>query len=237
MDPRTEHYPASVFQEWKAVTLGTTLSNGRDWRQVLEDWRVDFFFGLGPPAYAYSVPYTLDRVEREPGWILVFRTAGQCVYLRTAPRNQANLDRIAAYYERLGIPFDRDKGLNVGDVLRANPVWAIEQGLVPPEMPVVWGAAHRTDDPARVPALIRLSEILFVAGDYRGAAITGRRALGLDAASMQPASLAVRSLVRAGRTQEAAGLVVEVLRDHANARWIDEFRTQYAKYAAAPVGS
>ncbi|HKU40083.1 MAG TPA: hypothetical protein VJR89_18115, partial [Polyangiales bacterium] len=117
IDSRTEHYSAEVFEEWQAVTRGRALPDGRSYLRLLDDRAVDLFFALGPPGYGYQVPYTLALLERAPGWKLIYRNAGQAIYLRDVPRNQENLQRVVQYYQRVGVPFDAARGFAVGAVL------------------------------------------------------------------------------------------------------------------------
>jgi hypothetical protein len=157
--------------------------------------------------------------------------------MRTAARNQANAQRIADYYARLGIPFDRVRGLDVGEVLRTRPDWAIEQRLVPPETPRVWTAAHQGPKHTRARALSRLGDILFVAGDYRGASIAALRAIELDATTARAAVIAVSSLLRAGHYDQAGQVVGDMLRDHEQQPWMREFRERFGRYTTPASGS
>ena len=56
--------------------------------------------------------------------LLVSRGPRHAIYLRRNERNAENLERVIAYYEREGVPFDRNRGLDVKAVIDARPVEA-----------------------------------------------------------------------------------------------------------------
>jgi hypothetical protein len=223
IDSRTEHYDQSVFDQWKAVTFRRPLADGRDYLRVLDDWRVDFFFGLGVPGYSYEVPYTLAHLEHQPGWLLVFRNAGQAIYLRAAPRNHDNLERIARYYQKLGIPFDPNVGLDVAAVINTRLDWAIEQRLIPRRLPVLELQTHAGPLPAQAAAAIELADALFVAGAFRSAAQYAQRALPNAADPARALTIALSALTRAGEVEAARQLLARVQRERAGAAWLRAF--------------
>ena len=102
--------------------------------ELLDRYAVDVFVGTGlpmvPPPHRPRRS-TLSHLERAPGWTLVFRSLRSAVYLRGNERNRGNLDRIAAYYARAGVPFDREVGFDAEGVLREARGWAIRHGLAP----------------------------------------------------------------------------------------------------------
>ena len=88
---------------------------GERYGEMLDRLGVDLFLGIHPPQVApTSRPWfhTTTHLEGEAGWVRVFRNLDSSVYLRGVPRNQANLDRIASYYDERGIPFDRARGFD-----------------------------------------------------------------------------------------------------------------------------
>jgi len=107
---------------------------GEDFPALLDRMGYDLFLGLGFPVEARSgrpISCTVRHLEHEPGWLLVFRNLRNAIYLRRNPRNAANLERIAAFYERAGVPFDRERGFDPEAVIRKSTPWAIAHGLVP----------------------------------------------------------------------------------------------------------
>lgn len=66
--------------------------------------------------------FTRNDPKREE-WICVFENFLAGVYVRNTPRNHANLQRCAAYYEPLGIPFSMTKGFSELAARRANVDW------------------------------------------------------------------------------------------------------------------
>jgi len=223
IDSRTEHYSAQVFDEWATVTAGGVMPDGRDYLRVLDDRQVDFFFGVGPPGYSYAVTYTLARLERVPGWLLVFRNAGQAIFLRDLPRNLGNLERIQRYYERLKIPFDAKHGLDVAQVIANRLDWAIEQRVVPRNIMALVGQAQSGSTAQRRAAATRLADALFVAGDFRGAAQQANAVLA-NRVDAQAATIALAALTRAGDAAAAQALFERLLREHGSEPWMQRFR-------------
>ncbi|MDH3465030.1 MAG: hypothetical protein OES26_03810 [Gammaproteobacteria bacterium] len=219
IDSRTEHYSADVYAEWKTIAAHGIHEDGRTFLQLLDDRRVDFFFGVGPPGYGYSLPNTLGNLHRQPGWLQVYRNAGQVVFLRDLPRNRENLDRIVAYYAAADVPFDRAAGLNVGAVLEHNPVWAITQAMVPPEYVSLRSAAESSARSARIRALVRLANIRFVAGDYKGAVLDAQQAIAEGARVPKLVQIAVYALLRQGGPPAARRFLEALSRDHGKEPW------------------
>jgi hypothetical protein len=226
IDSRTEHYDQSVFDQWKAVTFQHTLPDGRDYLRILDDWQVDFFFGLGVPGYSYEVPYTLAHLEHKPGWLLVFRNAGQAIYLRSAPRNRDNAERIARYYQKLGIPFDPSLGLDVAAVINTRLDWAIEQRLIPRLLPVLELQTHAGPLPARAAAAIEMADALFVAGAFRSAAQYAERALPNANDPARALTIALNALARTGNIDAAQALLASVQRERAGQAWLRAFENR-----------
>jgi len=120
---------------------------------------------------------TTTHLERTPGWIQVFRSVRSAVYLRDAPRNRENLERVAAYYEREGVPFDAAPGFDTDRVIREAPEWSFEHGLVPAQLQLLEAAA-RSPDPVRGPPTGRPSMPKARPGEpwLEGYAVRGERA-------------------------------------------------------------
>ena len=108
--------------------------DGASFESLLDRHGVDVFLGVRLP----QVPkperpwiYTTGHLEAAPGWIPVFRTPQDAVYLRRDERNAENLARVAAYYAREGVPFDPERGFDPGAALAAAPAWALAHGIAP----------------------------------------------------------------------------------------------------------
>lgn len=117
-----------------AIGARQTLSPDESYAALLDRQGIDLFLGAGYPIEATPgrpIPCTNRHLEHEPGWLLVFRNLQNAVYLRRNPANAANLDRVAAYYERAGVPFDRERGFDLEEVARQALPWAIDHGVVP----------------------------------------------------------------------------------------------------------
>ena len=229
IDSRTEHYTAEVFAEWRSITFRGRHADGRDFLQLLDGRQVDFFLGVGPPGYGYSVPYTLASLDGQRGWVRVFRNAGQVLYLRDVPRNRDNLERIARHYARQGVPFDHHAGLDVGALLERNLPWALQQRVVPAGFRSVRERAAAGERPARVEALLQLADMRFVAGDYVGAARDAQRAMGLGARGVKPAEIAVASMQRLGDLQGAQRFLHTLSREHGDQPWAQRFLARFRR--------
>ncbi len=212
IDGRTEHYPARVAEHYDVIERGGHSSEGVAFTRLLEDYGVDFFFGVGGPGYGYVAVPTLRHLEGLPGWLLVYRSAGFAIYARTpwpvgaastesVARREANLGRIAAYYRERGIPFDPKLGFDPGGVVRAAPDWAVAQRLVPPGVAarVSTLGANLRDDGLVLP--------LFIAGDYAGAVRSAR-----GTSDPNVAVISVEALIAMGHYDTARELL-EVSRE------------------------
>ena len=117
-----------------AIGARQTLDPNEDYAALLDRQGIDLFLGAGYPVEATPgrpIPCTNRHLEHEPGWLLVFRNLQNAVYLRRNPGNAANLERVAAYYERAGVPFDRERGFIVEEVAARALPWAVEHGVLP----------------------------------------------------------------------------------------------------------
>ena len=117
-----------------AIAARRTLRPDEGYAALLDRQGFDLFLGAGYPIDATPgrpIPCTTRHLEHEPDWILVFRNLRSAVYLRRNAANETNLERIAAYYAKAGIDFDRVRGFDAEKVARAAPAWAFEHGLVP----------------------------------------------------------------------------------------------------------
>jgi hypothetical protein len=70
-----------------------------------------------------------DRARRNEGWIRAFAGYNSAIWLRRGERGRANRSAFAAYYARLGIPFDPERGFLPAAAERANPAWASLHGV------------------------------------------------------------------------------------------------------------
>ncbi len=187
IDGRTEHYSAAVAKDYDVIESGGVRpTDGRPYLELLEDYGVDIFFGVGGPGWPYVATATLRHLEGVPWWRLVYRSAGFAIYLRDHPRNDANFNRVAMYWARHGVAFDRAAGLDVGAVLARAPEWAAANRLVPAgALEGPQAAFHR-----------------FVAGDYEGAILETRRQLDAGAGA-DTALRAAEAQIALGRFTDA----------------------------------
>jgi tetratricopeptide (TPR) repeat protein len=102
--------------------------------ETLDHYEVDAFLGIGLPSPASDARpqvYTTTHLDGTEGWIPIFRNLRSSIWLRANTRNEANLDRVIAYYRAAGIPFDPGSGFDPGLALDTSPDWAVQHGLAP----------------------------------------------------------------------------------------------------------
>lgn len=210
VDSRAEHYDREVWMDYSAVTEMLGRKAGETFLDVLDRREVDIFFGVGFPGWWHPVHTTghLDRVE---GWIPISRSFRHGIYLRDDPSNRENLDRVAAYYAMHGVPFSRERGLDPGAVIRANPRWAIEHSMLPEDYFELLAAAESADPSARLAARNALGLVYQLTGaDDLQLAWDAQTAAAFPADRRSRARLVYGSL-RTGRVDAAQIMARELL--------------------------
>ena len=169
IDGRAEHYPPEVMIDYDVVTAGAIRSDGRHYLDILNDRKVDLFYGVGGPGYGYHADNTLHHLEAVPWWTLIFRSAGHGIWVRTGAESSENLQRVASYYANRNIPFSAERGLDVGAVIRDHTQYAIDIRLIPGTYPQKLQQSQQGDLNVRLNALAWLGDRHRIAGDYSGA--------------------------------------------------------------------
>jgi hypothetical protein len=98
--------------EYKEIVRSYPDGLSEEAQATLDDDEVDIFVGIAPPLVQSNhqrCRYATSRLESASDWILAFRSARSSVYLRCVNRNSENLNRIARYYARANVPFDRSR--------------------------------------------------------------------------------------------------------------------------------
>ncbi len=168
-----------------AIAARVSQRPDEDYAALLDRQGIDLFLGTGLPIEAIPArraPSTVHHLEGEAGWLLVFRSFRSAVYLRLNARNRANLERVADYYARHGVPFDRARGFDVERAIAEAPEWAHAHGLVPVDFEALLriarvqrAASTSVDSSARpvasaeLDALRRLALVLATLGLYERA--------------------------------------------------------------------
>ncbi|MEE3330972.1 MAG: hypothetical protein VX246_08895, partial [Myxococcota bacterium] len=125
----TLNYPARIEHDVGLVTQGAAES-----LEALDRNGVDVFVGTGlpmPGSPDQGRLYTTTRLDRAAGWIPVFRSLRCSVSIRDDASASAKLDRIADYYARALVPFDRTRGFDAAEVIRRAPDFAERHALLP----------------------------------------------------------------------------------------------------------
>lgn len=166
------NFPEAVLRDHALILAHGAGEPDFELEALLDGYGIDFFVGVGlptapPPGRPWR--YSTHHLERSARWIPVYRSLDSAVYLRRADRNQQNLDRISAYYDRAGVPFDRERGLDVAGALDRATAWSIEHGLAPIDLPELVTASQRAAPRLRAIALRRLASTHAALGLYRSA--------------------------------------------------------------------
>lgn len=199
-------FPDEVLDDYFSVNFLQGARAGESFLDVLERRQVDVFFGVGYPK---PLPlnrrrvYTTAHLEGVRDWLLVSRSVHHAIYLRRGERNRENLARVAAYYAQEGVPFDAERGFDVGEVTRTRPDWAQRHGMLPRDYADLYAARRSPDPQARFRALDGLGLVHALLGDYAQQVAIDRRAAALRPNSHAPRRRLVNGLLRLGRPQEA----------------------------------
>ena len=174
---------------------GETLS------ERLDRHGVDLFVGTGLPVMpgaGRSMVATTAHLEGEPGWLPIYRSPRSGLYLRRGDRNEVNLERVAAYYEAAGVPFDRTRGFDPAAVIRQAPDWALAHGVLPVDHEALRQQARSLDPRLRGAALDVQARDAALLGLYERALELDARSLRRNPQALGPARRAVWSRIRLG---------------------------------------
>jgi hypothetical protein len=180
---------------------------GEGFPAALDRLGIDLFLGIhlpetGPRGRPWF--YTTGHLEREPGWIQIFRNLRSALYLRDGPRNAANLERLATFYEDERVPFDRERGFEPERAIRLAPAWAIRHGVIPLGFAEIEAAARDALRPRRRDAALdRLASLYATLGLYERAMRADRQLLAARPEALRPRRRLAWSLLREGRAAEA----------------------------------
>ncbi|MDG2049331.1 MAG: tetratricopeptide repeat protein, partial [Myxococcota bacterium] len=198
--------------------------------ELLDRHQIDFYFGIRlpqAPPNARPTFNTTSHLEGVPGWIPVFRNLTGSVSMRTHPRNQENLKRIAQWYAEQDVPFDPQIGFDVESTIRENRTWAINHGVIPLHFDQMNRAAYGVNRPTRTRVRANLASIYAALGLYGRAIEVDRMILSEDENAIRARRRLAWSLLRAGQYREA----VEVSRTLAQQPAFDRLSRQIAETA------
>jgi len=199
--------PASM-RAYGALRARQGEREGESFEDLLDRLSIDVFLGTGNPETGpQDQPwvFTTSYLEGVPGWIPVFRNLRCALYLRDHPRNQRNLEKVAAYYEAFGVPFDPVSGFDPGLAFQNAPQWALGRGVVPLDLPNLLARVRREREPERaLPQLDRLASIYALLGLYEQVLQVDARIEAMDPEHDGMIRRRIWSLLRLGRAQEAA---------------------------------
>ena len=196
----------AVPHAYAALQARRGLSGEEGFLELLDRYEIDLFIGIGLPSAQHPTRpwrYTTAHLEGAEGWIPVFRSARSAVYLRDLPRNAENLRRVARYYEHERVPFDVQRGFEVGPVLARSPHWSLRFGLVPVDFAQAARQRFSPDQRVAQRARTRLANIFAMLGLYERGALLDEQILARDPLLVSSRRRLVWALLRAGRVPEA----------------------------------
>jgi tetratricopeptide (TPR) repeat protein len=202
----TLNYPPEAGDDFGAIKQQRGARSGESFLDVLDRRGVNLFFGVGlPSARDPSLPplYSTPLLERAEGWKQVFRDLRTAVYLRDDAANRENMRRVQAYYAREGVPFDSERGFDPLQVVREEPVWAVEHGLIPHDFGAIATSANASNRRLRGRALERLAGLYGILGAHEEQIETSEKLLRLRPRSKSARRWLVHGLLLLDRTDEA----------------------------------
>lgn len=182
------------------------MKPGETFLELLDRLEIDLFLGTrlpetGPTHRPWD--YTTAHLEGAPGWLPIFRNLNSAVYLRADERNARNLERVAAWYDAIGVRFDRDSGFDVEYAFRKETDWARTQAIAPVGIRSLVAATGQPQAGPRNAALDRLVSIEAALGLYERAVSHDRRLLRAEPEAVRSRRRLAWSLLRLGRFAEA----------------------------------
>ena len=208
---RTLYNGSMNFSRDAALAMGALAERrgvrpGESFPALLDRLGVDVFLGVRPPEVgpvARPFASTLAHLEGTPGWIPIHRSPVSALYLRDDARNRENLERIARYYAERHVPFDRERGFDVGSALDGALAWCSENGVVPEGFARLEQAARAGDGRSAVVARDRVASLYAVLGLYERAVALDRETLRDAPQHARARRRLVWSLLRLRRFDEA----------------------------------
>ena len=211
VDGRTEHYPREVLDDYFRIAQQLEVNEGESALEALDRREVDIYFGVGLPVEGEAV-YTTSRLDGAPGWVQVSRSVDHSIFVRDNNRNRENLARVTNYYAQAGISFDPIEGFDPLTVANANPEWAIENGVVPPDYLQLTNRLHSDDLDLRIAALDRLSILAYLLGDYDRQIRWDREILAIQPKAIAARRRLTHGLLLRGESDEATLHSTELMR-------------------------
>ncbi len=200
IDSRTEHYGLDVFEDYLAAQERRGGKAGEDLLGLLDRRGVDVFHGTGAPGDRH---YTSAHLERAPGWLPVWRTVKDALYLRRNESNAANLARVEAWYRTQRVPFDAEQGVDPARVIRERPEWARRWGWVRGPAADALLRSRPDGEPEHPRDLALRGWSYARLGAYEEAIAAERALIALDPDARRPRQRLVYDLLRLDRPVQA----------------------------------
>ena len=85
-----------MLEDYLRIRHASQAGAPRVLADLLDKWDIDVFFGTSFPETRYSDRHWITHLRRLPGWVPVFASQTDSVYLRRTPASQRNFDRAKA---------------------------------------------------------------------------------------------------------------------------------------------
>lgn len=207
VDGRTEHYSMRTYIDYSSVLQMKGGLRGESYLDVLDRNGVDVFFGVGFPGWWYGIN-TTTHLENIPGWVLVARSYRLGIYLRSGSEQ---LEHVAAFYAKQGIPFSKTTGLEVNQIIQQFPTWAVAQTLLPVDYPHLLATTQSLGDTTLV-ARDRLGLVYCLSGAYKLQVALDQETVGRFPAEHDVARRLIYGLLKLGRVAEAEQEAIRLAR-------------------------
>jgi hypothetical protein len=212
IDGRMDHYPSEVLSDYLKIRHASQAGAARLLAQLLDKWEVDVFFGTSFPESRYANRFWIAHIRRLPNWVPIWASQTHSIFLRRSPRNARNFIRVKAWYMQRRVPFDREKGVDMGAAIDRRPAWVVKQGIVPPRFEH-WVEEGRSADPERRRvALAALGRIYWQIGAFDKQVAADSALVALGSADKEVRRRLADGLLQLGRAAEAWE-VARALRD------------------------
>jgi hypothetical protein len=233
IDGRLDHVTADVLDAFQVIRRTSRIGPTGHLRRRLTRWGIDVFFADTFPEAWYADRESGYHLRRLPEWMPIFVARTHAVYLRRNARNAVNLERVAAFYARRGIPFDRERGFQVERVIAEAPELAAELELVLPDEAELERAIAGGDRAASALAREVLARHAWTVGRFARQVELDLASLAENPQAREPALRLADGLLAQGRPAEA----LAVLEPLAGGRSEDVEVGELVRFARARAGS
>ncbi|MBW2269264.1 MAG: hypothetical protein JRH16_11880 [Deltaproteobacteria bacterium] len=214
IDGRLDHVPPGVLDDYLEIRQAIRMSEEERFAERLDAYGIDFFVGTHFRENRYHEGTWTDQLRRLPAWVPVFVSQECSVYLRDVPRNARNLERVAASYKALGIPFSPTRGPDLGAALARHREWSDANRITPPDFDRLLRLQTEGTAEQQLAAIDALARGLWRVGAVREQVPLDRMLVKSDPAEPEPRRRLADGLLQLGRTEAALRIAENLARQH-----------------------